>query len=196
MMQSGAELVRHCSFLLCYFYPTNLLDKMVKDIGLDLKEEAEAAGECVGGDREAAVEPNVVSVPVSAATDENSQQLEIMSHHGQGGPDPPPSVSTHRAEPALTASDPATRIDPAKQTDKRRLATSGVEGKVGDGDEQVKFRRTMVPRTTKVPAEPSRTGPMATTAEPAYGIAASTRSQLRRVPYTQTDASDDQSKKS
>ncbi|GMF58069.1 unnamed protein product [Phytophthora fragariaefolia] len=45
MMESGAELVTHCSFLLSYYYPTHLLDKMAKDITMDLREEAIAAAD-------------------------------------------------------------------------------------------------------------------------------------------------------
>ncbi|KAJ8569559.1 hypothetical protein ON010_g5700 [Phytophthora cinnamomi] len=45
MLESGHELVTHCSFLVPYYYPTNLLDQMAKDIALDLHEEAVAAGD-------------------------------------------------------------------------------------------------------------------------------------------------------
>ncbi|POM58646.1 Enzymatic Polyprotein [Phytophthora palmivora] len=45
MLESGTQLVTHCSFLLSYFYPTNLLEKMAYDIALDLREEAEATAD-------------------------------------------------------------------------------------------------------------------------------------------------------
>lgn len=32
LLESDAELVTHCSFLLPYFYPTNLLEKIARDI--------------------------------------------------------------------------------------------------------------------------------------------------------------------
>ncbi|GMF18589.1 unnamed protein product [Phytophthora fragariaefolia] len=43
MLESGQELVTHCSFLLPYYYPSNLLGQMARDIALDLREEAVAA---------------------------------------------------------------------------------------------------------------------------------------------------------
>ncbi|GMF36060.1 unnamed protein product [Phytophthora fragariaefolia] len=49
MLESGRELVTHCSFLISYYYPTNLLSQMAKDIALDLREEAVAAAD-VGPD--------------------------------------------------------------------------------------------------------------------------------------------------
>ncbi|GMF28491.1 unnamed protein product [Phytophthora fragariaefolia] len=45
MLESGHELVTHCSFLLPYYYPSNLLDPMARDIALDLREEAVAAAD-------------------------------------------------------------------------------------------------------------------------------------------------------
>ncbi|GMF50461.1 unnamed protein product [Phytophthora fragariaefolia] len=45
MLESGRELITHCSFLLTYYYPTNLLDQMATDIALDLREEAIAAAD-------------------------------------------------------------------------------------------------------------------------------------------------------
>lgn len=45
MLESGHELVTHCSFLLPYYYPSNLLDQMARDIALDLREEAVAAAD-------------------------------------------------------------------------------------------------------------------------------------------------------
>jgi hypothetical protein len=40
MLESGRELVVHCSFLLSYFYPTNLLDAMARHIADAWREEA------------------------------------------------------------------------------------------------------------------------------------------------------------
>ncbi|KAE9281963.1 hypothetical protein PF008_g27757 [Phytophthora fragariae] len=45
MLESGHELMTHCSFLVPYHYPTNLLEQMAKDIAIDLHEEAVAAGD-------------------------------------------------------------------------------------------------------------------------------------------------------
>ncbi|KAE8898728.1 hypothetical protein PF003_g17747 [Phytophthora fragariae] len=45
MLESGQELVTHCSFLLSYYYPTHLLERMAKDIAADLREEAVAAAD-------------------------------------------------------------------------------------------------------------------------------------------------------
>lgn len=45
MLESGHELVTHCSFLISFYYPTNLLEQMAKDIDFDLREEAIAAAD-------------------------------------------------------------------------------------------------------------------------------------------------------
>ncbi|KAI9992927.1 hypothetical protein PInf_014869 [Phytophthora infestans] len=43
--QFDHELVTHCSFLLCYYYPTHLLDEMAKDFDMALREEAITAAD-------------------------------------------------------------------------------------------------------------------------------------------------------
>ncbi|KAG2988248.1 hypothetical protein PC120_g23427 [Phytophthora cactorum] len=73
MLESGAELVTHCSFLLPYFYPTNLLEKMAKDISLDLQKEAEAAGGHVDEEHENGVVHEVVNRHGDARPEGNSQ---------------------------------------------------------------------------------------------------------------------------
>jgi len=45
MLESGRELVTHCSFLLPFYYPTHLLEQMAKDIALELRDEAVAAAD-------------------------------------------------------------------------------------------------------------------------------------------------------
>ncbi|GMF18400.1 unnamed protein product [Phytophthora fragariaefolia] len=45
MLESDREIVTHCSFLLSYYYPTQLLEQMAKDIYLDLRDEAVAAAD-------------------------------------------------------------------------------------------------------------------------------------------------------
>ncbi|KAE9055700.1 hypothetical protein PF007_g32229 [Phytophthora fragariae] len=45
MLDSGQELVTHCSFLLPYYYPQHLLEQMARDIALDLREEATGAAD-------------------------------------------------------------------------------------------------------------------------------------------------------
>ncbi|KAE9065489.1 hypothetical protein PF007_g28825 [Phytophthora fragariae] len=56
MLESGRELVTHCSFLLPYSYPTNLLEQMAQDIALDLREEAIAAADIDPENEDTAVE--------------------------------------------------------------------------------------------------------------------------------------------
>ncbi|OWZ07750.1 Enzymatic Polyprotein, partial [Phytophthora megakarya] len=45
MLETGEELVTHCSFMISYYYPTHLLEDMAKDIATDLREEAVAAAD-------------------------------------------------------------------------------------------------------------------------------------------------------
>ncbi|KAF4037432.1 hypothetical protein GN244_ATG10474 [Phytophthora infestans] len=45
MLESGHELVIHCSFLLSYYYPTHLLEEMAEDMALNLRDEAIAAAD-------------------------------------------------------------------------------------------------------------------------------------------------------
>ncbi|GMF55340.1 unnamed protein product [Phytophthora fragariaefolia] len=45
MLESGQELVTHCSFLLSYYYPTHLLEQMTNVIAADIREEAVAAAD-------------------------------------------------------------------------------------------------------------------------------------------------------
>ncbi|KAE9213018.1 hypothetical protein PF002_g18081 [Phytophthora fragariae] len=54
MLESGQELVTHCSFLLSYYYPTHLLEQMAKDIAADLREEAVAAADLDSDDEDGA----------------------------------------------------------------------------------------------------------------------------------------------
>ncbi|KAG3077699.1 hypothetical protein PI125_g21188 [Phytophthora idaei] len=90
MLESGAELVTHCSFLLPYFYPTNLLEKMAKDISLDLRKEAEAAGEHVDEEHENDVVHEVVNRHGDARPDGNSQLPGLVDSHTSLIPDPSP----------------------------------------------------------------------------------------------------------
>jgi hypothetical protein len=52
MLETGKELVTHCSFLLFYYYPTHLLDQMARDIELDLRDEAVVAADADSEDEE------------------------------------------------------------------------------------------------------------------------------------------------
>jgi hypothetical protein len=61
MMESGDELVMHCSFLLRYYYPNNLLEEMAKDIALDLRDKAIAAAD-VDADNEDDATPDIVDL--------------------------------------------------------------------------------------------------------------------------------------
>ncbi|KAF4037825.1 hypothetical protein GN244_ATG10075 [Phytophthora infestans] len=45
MLESGHELVIHCSFLLSYYYPTHLLEEMAEDMAINLRDEAIAAAD-------------------------------------------------------------------------------------------------------------------------------------------------------
>ncbi|KAE8890678.1 hypothetical protein PF002_g25007 [Phytophthora fragariae] len=54
MLESGQELVTHCSFLLSYYYPMHLLEQMAKDSAADLREEAVAAADLDSDDEDGA----------------------------------------------------------------------------------------------------------------------------------------------
>jgi hypothetical protein len=61
MMESGDELVTHCSIPLSYYYPSNLLEEMAKDIALDLREEAIAVAN-IDADSEDDATPIIVDL--------------------------------------------------------------------------------------------------------------------------------------
>ncbi|KAE9070491.1 hypothetical protein PF006_g29351 [Phytophthora fragariae] len=69
MLDTGKELVTHCSFLLSYYYPTHLLDQMAEDMELDLRDEAIAAADIDSEDEDATADETAATEPAEASQD-------------------------------------------------------------------------------------------------------------------------------
>jgi hypothetical protein len=109
MLESGHELVMHCSFLLPFYYPQNLLEQMAKDIALELHEEAIAAADIdeeeapdADGDVDPSgagdAEPDVGGAEEGDRDGDNTGETE----HGEAAPPSAGESSGRAAEPDET----------------------------------------------------------------------------------------------
>ncbi|KAE8986493.1 hypothetical protein PR002_g22335, partial [Phytophthora rubi] len=138
MLESGHELVTHCSFLVPYYYPTNLLEQMAKDIAIDLHEEAVAAGDAeadlegeggagIAGEGEGAagVTPRVVRPLQNAAPTPQPRHPETKQPHrapnvaprsAEQQPTTTRRHSNHQVALVMLPNQPKAALAEAKQT--------------------------------------------------------------------------------
>ncbi|GMF20069.1 unnamed protein product [Phytophthora fragariaefolia] len=84
MLESEHEIVVHCSFLLPFYHPINLLNHMAKDMALDLREEAIAATDIDEDDSPNAEQEGLAPSSEKQASSE-PQIIENASTGGQNG---------------------------------------------------------------------------------------------------------------
>jgi hypothetical protein len=174
MMESGEELVTHCSFLLSYYYPNNLLDQMAKDIAHDLREKAIAAADLDSDNEDdtapgladlSEVENNLTVVPdLTAATELEGRTEADQTPTEQGEP-------AHRRE--RRAQGKRRRTDNPEAPD---TAAPAEDSRTEDAEApEQRVRRKRV-RTVPAGSEDA--------------IAGRTRAKVRRAPYagTETDS--------
>ncbi|KAE9180780.1 hypothetical protein PF004_g24739 [Phytophthora fragariae] len=209
MLDSGQELVTHCSFLLPYYYPQHLLEQMARDIAVDLREEAIAAADIDSEDEEAG-KLKIASPP----GDENSAAVAEHAGHGPGheaAQDRPDSKSPPAQQvssiPAASQAAPKKRSrghaeQSAAQQQKKRSKHSEPAARSRTNEQVVHVpdnrggappgeaepERRPSPRHQGRAAARSRQGVSGDT------IASRTRARSRRAPYP--DSNDDGSRSS
>ncbi|KAE9286266.1 hypothetical protein PF001_g21522 [Phytophthora fragariae] len=177
MLESGRELVTHCSFLLPYSYPTNLLDQMAQDIALDLREEAIAAADIDPEDEESvpqempstASEVSGVAQPASATVEADEQR---------------PADRGLQVQPGVEAA-PASAPRRAGQKRKQAAKPAVQQGLLDEADDTTDAT-TRTSRRKK--ARPARTASNSTQRD---GVASRTRARIRLAPYTNEEAAGD-----
>jgi hypothetical protein len=197
MLESGNELVTHCSFLLSYYYPTHLLEKMAEDIADNLREEAVAAADIdpdeEGGESpeidapgtaensptasggEAAAEPTTTEgVTTRPATEDEAQARDA---------EPRPDAAPERdgsdardAEQLDAEQQPASSRKRAAPTQSTRSREDAAAGASTDGPPRQRRKRVRV----------------AATDAGGDTIASRTRARARRAPGSSSKAGSDQ----
>lgn len=131
MLESGHELVTHCSFLLPYYYPSNLLGQMARDIALDLREEAVAAADndqmegVDGSDQDGSLQLDGADagqdISVTGVDERSSPAIAVAASDAVA--DSPAEAHTAAAEPSTPADPNADAAEPtnaAASVPKRR----------------------------------------------------------------------------
>jgi hypothetical protein len=199
MLESGDELVTHCSFLLSYYYPTHLLEEIAENIADTLSEEAVAAADIdpdeEGGElpeidapgtaencptasgREAAAEPTTAEEVTTrpAAEDEDEGQARDAEPRPDTAPERDGS-DARDAEQLETEQQPARSRKRAAPTQSTRSREDAAAGASTDGPPRQRRKRVRV-------AAPDAGGDT---------IASRTRARARRAPGTSSKAGSDQ----
>ncbi|KAJ8535149.1 hypothetical protein ON010_g13591 [Phytophthora cinnamomi] len=193
MLESGKELVTHCSFLLPSYYPTNLLEQMARDIALDLHEEAVAAAD-IGPDDEIDGADQMDDPQINGS--DRTADISVMEHDdrvtGVG-------ISSTVAPNAVANLPAAAQTTAAEVADEQQPATAAVARDAEEADEQrtAAARRRGRPRKHLIAADASAAAERApkrrrtrTTAALGDAIAGRTRARIRRGPYPGTEDDD------
>jgi hypothetical protein len=165
MMESGDELVTHCSFLLSYYYPNNLLEEMAKDIALDLREEAIAAAD-VNLDNEVEATPDLVDL--QAIQNNRTPVPDLTAATEQ--PRRPEATQTPSIQDQPTARQKRRAQGKRRREERQELADTvpADESSARDAATEPRVRRQ---RVRAAPAGPDD------------AIAGRTRARIRRAPY-------------
>ncbi|KAE8889916.1 hypothetical protein PF003_g26007 [Phytophthora fragariae] len=193
MLESGQELVTHCSFLLSYYYPTHLLEQMGKDIAADLREEAVAAADLDSDDEDDTVaemeapsddqnSPETVGAAVvtSAATEPSRAETprvatparaEIAAAADEAAAAAPTEQPEADLTPRPDVQQPARRLSPARKQ-RRRAERPEPAAAAADQDQG----RDAVPDRPRVRTKRPRAAPASS------AIAGRTRAKIRKAP--------------
>ncbi|ETI31051.1 hypothetical protein F443_21917 [Phytophthora nicotianae P1569] len=188
MLESGHEVVTHCSFLLPYYYPSHLLEQMAQDIALNQHDEAVAAADldCEddgadqgGKEAEEAVTDvqNAGATTVMAREGVDSRQTGEVPRDGGIDPDTVSHTTVQQDVEAATAIDLSLlRENQRERTPSRRTAVVG------------KRRRKMRAPVAETADREEKTDARDGEAPAPYRrMRKRGRSTCRRVPVAETD---------
>ncbi|GMG16832.1 unnamed protein product [Phytophthora fragariaefolia] len=149
MLESEHELVVHCSFLLPFYYPMNLLDQMAKDMALDLREEAIAAADIEEDDS-----PNAEQEGLEPLSEEQASSEPQIIENAPPGAD----TGTSGEAPAAAPDDDRSEREAHEGDERSPLRTTAMESTaVSTTRAAGKRRKQATPR--KVP-DPRATAPL------------------------------------
>jgi hypothetical protein len=196
MLESGRELVVHCSFLLSYFYPTNLLDAMARDIADDLREEAIAAAD-IDPEESSGGAPDLEQ-PAVAEDSQTNTEVEAAATA------PPAEGATTQAEPSSAEQDPGEQQVRDDGDTRDNGLPRGTDGRQ-QGQQSTSARKRAAPAraggdptggaNAAGPAASRRPRKRVRTIAPAAdgdAVASRTRARGRRAPQPGVRASGDQ----
>lgn len=166
MLESGRELITHCSFLVPFYYPTHLLDQMAEDIAVDLRDEAIAAA-----DTDSEGEESAENEGFSPAEEQAEVAVPAKLDATEGTSDAAVGTTT---TPTRTEDGRKRR-----RTAERRVSAEG-EAKTEDDEVPEPIRELRIrKRPTRLKQRPG--------VEELDHIASRTRARLRQAPYRSTD---------
>lgn len=185
MLESGKELVTHCSFLISYYYPTNLLEEMARDIAADLQEKAVAAADADSEDDDgdepviAATEAAEDRAAAAAGTSGGASTTDGDGRSGAIATSDTSQVAAYSAGQQVTS---ATDVLPTRKTAPgKRRATPTAQQDQDDEDDDGHGKQS---RGRAPPRKRVRFTARAAVDPNADTIASRTRARQRRAPYT------------
>lgn len=192
MLESGQELVTHCSFLLPYFYPTNLLETMARDIALDLSEEAEAAADPPQGQDDELRMEEQGTTSSAEPVEKTATRSRVIAGSGAGGAESDQAIEdiAEHANQRPAASQRELTAQSSTQVPPSPKAYTDIPTKRAAGKRPLQARRKPDEAEASM-RKKARKATTKTSSTSQEGVYSRTRAQIRRTPYPATDPGGD-----